>query len=149
ETKCWQATKTIPDQQPAKQEAVALSVIEDQGDVKQLFLQLVDTLVEVSQWGGPLGAGATDGLRILQVGSVGKELDTAGNMLDALRYADAFRSQQLVLKGLRFLLEKLEDTQGGLGSDRQSALGMAREVIDKQQKLRDETRDADLALPDA
>ncbi len=149
ETKCWQATKTLPDQPPAKQEAVALSVIEDQGDVKQLFLELVDSLVDVGQWGGPLGAGAADGLRILQAASVGKELDTAGNMLDALRYAEAVRSQQLVLKGLRLLLEKLEDTQGVLGSDRQSALGMARALLDKQHKLRDETRQADLALPEA
>lgn len=149
ESKCWQATKTLPDQPPAKQEAIALAAIEDQGDVKQLFLQLVDTLADVSQWGGPLGAGAADGLRILQAASVGKELDTAGNMLDALRYSDAGKSQQLVIKGLRLLLEKLEDTQGLLGSDRQSALAMARDLIDKQQKLRDETRQADLSLPDA
>src|SRR5262249_23752684 len=42
-----------------------------------------------------------------------------------------------------------EDTQGVLGSDRQSALTMARDLIDKQQKLREETRQADLALPEA
>jgi len=149
ETKCWQATKTLPDQPPAKQEAIALAAIEDQGDVKQLFLQLVDTLADVSQWGGPLGAGAADGLRILQAASVGRELDSAGNLLDALRYFDAAKSQQLVIKGLRLLLEKLEDTQGLLGSDRQSALAMARDLIERQQKLRDETRAADLAQPEA
>jgi hypothetical protein len=149
QTKTWQATKTLPDQPPAQQEAIALAAIEDQGDVKQLFLQLVDTLSDVSQWGGPLGAGAADGLRILQAASVGKELDSAGNLLDALRYADAAKSQQLVIKGLRLLLEKLEDTQGLLGADRQTALALARDLFEKQRKLRDETRQADLSHPDA
>ncbi len=149
QTKVWQATKTLPDQPPAQQEAVALGAIEDQGDVKQLFLQLVETLADVSQWGGPLGAGAADGLRILKAASVGIELDTASNMLDALRYSDAAKSQQLVLKGLQLLQEKLDDTQGLLGADRQLALSLARELIEKQQKLRDDTRKADLTLPDA
>src|SRR5262249_47233794 len=95
ESKTWQATRTLPDQPPAQQEAITLQAIEDQGDVKHLFLQLVDTLTDVGQWGGPLGAGAADGLRILQVASVGRELDSAGNLLEALRYADAAKSQQL------------------------------------------------------
>ncbi|MGE5192412.1 MAG: hypothetical protein ACM3U2_07900, partial [Deltaproteobacteria bacterium] len=149
QSKTLQATRTLPDQPPARQEAIALAAIEDQGDVKQLFLQLVDMLSDVSGWGGPLGAAAADGLRILQAASVGKELDSAGNLLDALRYAEAARSQQLVIKGLRLLLEKLEDTQGLLGADRQTALALAREIADRQQKLRDETRAADLAAPDA
>jgi hypothetical protein len=149
QSKTWQATRTLPDQPPARQEAIALAAIEDQGDVKQLFLQLVDALSDVSGWGGPLGAGAADGLRILQAASVGKELDSAGNLLDALRYAEATRSQQLVIKGLRLLLEKLEDTQGLLGADRQTALALARDLYDRQQKLRDETRQADLSQPEA
>jgi hypothetical protein len=149
ESKVWQATKTLPDQPPAKQESVALAAIEDQGDVKQLFLQLAEALSEVSQWGGPLGAGAADGLRILQTAAVHRELDVAGNMLDALRYADAARSQQLVLKGLRLLQEKLDDAQGLLGADRQSALALARGLIERQEKLREQTRAADLAQPEA
>jgi len=47
------------------------------------------------------------------------------------------------------LLEKLEDTQGLLGADRQTALAFARNLIDKQQKLREATRQADLSQPDA
>jgi hypothetical protein len=149
ESKVWQATKTLPDQPPAKQESIALAAIEDQGDVKQLFLQLAETLSEVSRWGGPLGAGAADGLRVLQTAAVHRELDVAANMLDALRYSDAARSQQLVLKGLRLLKEKLDDTQGLLGADRQSALTLARGLIEKQEKLREQTRTADLAQPEA
>jgi hypothetical protein len=149
ESKVWQATKRLPDQPPAKQEGIALAAIEDQGDVKQLFLQLTETLSEVSQWGGPLGAGAADGLRILQTAAVHRELDVAANMLDALRYSEAARSQQLVLKGLRLLQEKLDDTQGLLGADRQSALKLARGLIEKQEKLREQTRTADLAQPEA
>ncbi len=149
ESKVWQSTKTLPDQPATQQETLAIAAIEDQGDVKQLFLQLVDTLADISQWGGPLGAGAADGLRILQAASVGKELDSAGNLLDALRYIEAAKSQQLVIKGLRLLQEKLDETQGLLGADRQSAIALARDLIDKQQKLRDETRKADLTQPDA
>src|SRR5579863_3864776 len=99
QTKVWQATRSIPDQVPTKQEALALAAIEDQGDVKQLFLQLVETLADVSQWGGPLGAGAADGLQILQAASVGKELDSARSQLGELHYPEAANSQQLVIKG--------------------------------------------------
>jgi len=149
ETKVWQATKTLPEQLPSKQETIALAAIEDQGDVKQLFLQLIDTLVDVSQWEGPLGAGAADGLRILQAASVGTELDQAGRLLNELRYPDAAKSQQLVIKGLRLLLEKLAETQGLVAGDNQSTLALARELIEKQEKLRDQTKQADLTQPEA
>ena len=32
--------------------------IEDQKDVKQLFLRLIESLVDVSTWGGPISTGA-------------------------------------------------------------------------------------------
>lgn len=149
QTKVWQATKSIPDQLPARQESLALAAIEDQGDVKQLFLQLVETLADVSQWGGPLGAGAADGLQILQAASVGKELDSAHNLLGELHYPEAAGSQLLVIKGLRLLLEKLNDTENKLGSDHGSALALTQGLIEKQEKLRDKTKQADLTQPQA
>jgi hypothetical protein len=149
QSKVWKATKTLPDQPTAKQETIALSAIEDQGDVKQLFLHLVDTLSEVSHWDGPLGAGAADGLRILQAAGAGAELDHAGSALGALQYPEAARSQELVLKGLRLLQEKLEDTQGLLGADRMGTLALARDLQERQETLRKKTQDADLARADA
>lgn len=149
QSKVWQTTRTIPDQLPSRQEGLALGAIEDQGDVKQLFLQLVETLADVSQWGGPLGTGATEGLQILQAAGVGKELDAAGTQLGALSYPGAATSQQRVIKGLRLLLEKLNDTQSQLSADRHSSVALARELIDKQEKLRDKTKQADLTQPEA
>ncbi len=149
QTKVWQATKTLPDQVPAKQESSALTAIEDQGDVKQLFLQLVETLADVSQWGGPLGAGAADGLQILQAASVGKELDAARSHLGELKYPEAANSQQLVIKGLRLLLERLGDTENQLGSDRNTGLAQVQGLIDRQEKLRDKTKQTDLTQPQA
>jgi hypothetical protein len=149
ETRVWQTTRSIPEQLPEKQETLSLGAIEDQGDIKQLFLQLVETLADVSQWGGPLGTGATEGLQILQAAGVGKELDAAGTYLTALNYSDAATSQQRVIKGLRLLLEKMNDTQSQLAPGRSSALALARELMDKQEKLRDQTRQADLTQPEA
>jgi len=149
QTKVWQATKSIPDQLPTKQEAAALAAIEDQGDVKQLFLQLVETLADVSQWGGPLGAGAAEGLQILQAASVGKELDSARSYLGELHFPEAANSQQLVIKGLRLLLEKLNDTENQLSSDKNSGLALAQALTEKQEKLRDKTKQADLTDPKA
>ncbi|MBS0263388.1 MAG: hypothetical protein JSS02_15710 [Planctomycetes bacterium] len=149
ESKVWQTTKGIPEQLPARQEALLLGAIEDQGDVKQMFLQLVETLADVSQWGGPLGTGGTEGLQILQAAGVGKELDAAGTHLAALRYGEAATSQQRVIKGLRLLLEKMNDTQSALSPDRSSAVALARQLMDQQEKLRDQTKQADLTQPDA
>jgi hypothetical protein len=149
QTKVWQTSRTIPDQLPSRQEGLALAAIEDQGDVKQLFLQLVETLADVSQWGGTLGTGAAEGLQILQAVGVGQELDAAGTQLAALSYPEAAASQQRVIKGLRLLLEKLNDTQSQLSADRRSSVAMARELIDKQEKLREKTKQTDLTQPEA
>ena len=79
ETKVWETTRTIPDQLPARQEGLALAAIEDQGDVKQLFLQLVETLAGRQPAGADLlGTGArTEGLQILvQAAGVGQPNST-------------------------------------------------------------------------
>lgn len=143
ESRVLKTTKSIPDQPQAQQEKLALSTIEDQRDVKQLFLQLVDTLADVSKWGGAIGTGASDGLRILSAAGVGVELDNAGKHLDGTLYVDAAKSQQAVIKGLGLLLEKLKETQGLLNSDRQSALDLVHSLIKQQEQVRKETQQAD------
>ncbi|MBI3865918.1 MAG: hypothetical protein HY290_28925 [Planctomycetia bacterium] len=149
QSKVWQTTRTIPQQVPSKQEALALAAIEDQGDVKQLFLQLVETLADVSEWGGPLGTGAAEGLQILQAAGVGKELDAAGTHLGALSYADAATSQVRVIKGLRLLLERLNEAHNQIGNDKHGSVALARELIARQEKLREQTKEADLTQPEA
>ncbi|MCR9118809.1 MAG: hypothetical protein NXI22_17880, partial [bacterium] len=77
ETEARDVTAGLPALPQLTRENTALSVIEDQRDVHSYFLQLVETLADVSTWGGPAGAGAGDGLRILKAAQVGEELDQA------------------------------------------------------------------------
>ena len=46
------ATKGLPAEPKTRQEALTLKAIEDQRDVKELFLHLVDTLVDMKSWSG-------------------------------------------------------------------------------------------------
>jgi hypothetical protein len=149
ESRLAQQTALLPEQPAEVREKNALAVIEDQRDAKQLFLQLVGTLSEVSRWGGPAGTGASDGLRLLAAAEVAAEFDRAAQWLESIRYREAAQSQQLVVKGLRLLLEKLEETQGLLHADRAAARELIRSLIDRQEQLRQRTRSADLNVPDA
>ena len=54
QTAVLRVTETLSDQRKSKQEPLALGAIHDQRDVKALFLHLVDTLADVSTWGGPI-----------------------------------------------------------------------------------------------
>ncbi|MBI1901557.1 MAG: hypothetical protein HYS13_10665, partial [Planctomycetia bacterium] len=128
----------------ARREAQAVKTIADQRDVKALFLRLVESLVDVRDWGGQVGAGAADGLRILKTADVGHELDLAGENLEAAAFAAAAQNQQTVIRGLKLLLEKLEETQGLISTDRQSLLEMVRELTKEQEKLQEKTRETDL-----
>jgi hypothetical protein len=132
----------------AQQEKLALVAIEDQADVRQLFLQLVETLSDVSRWDGPVGTGAADGLRALSAAHTGSAVDAASTELEATRFAAAQQQQAEVVQGLKLLLEALERAQGLLSSETQQGLELVRALLQQQQKLRDETRAADLAQPD-
>src|SRR5262245_32308242 len=126
-------------EQSTRQEALALRNAQDQRDVKALFLHLVETLADVSKWGGPVGLGAGDGLRILKTAGVGQELDAAGQHLDAVVYDKAAVSQKAVIRGLRLLLERIEQTQGLIGADREALLEMVRELTKRQEAVRSKT----------
>ncbi len=142
-------TQSLPAQPKTKQESLAIQAGEDQEDVKKLFFVLVESLADVRDWGGPVGAGANDGLRILKAARVGLELDTAGDNMRKADFPSAATSQQAVIRGLRALLDKLEETQGLIGADREAALEMVRELMKRQEAVRHQTRQADLAEPEA
>lgn len=140
EQQAYDQTKTLPSLAQTEREPQALTVIKEQDFVKQMFLQLVTMLRDMTDWGGKVGAGASEGLRILKTAQVGEELDNADERLRSAEFPAAAESQFAVLQGLRALLEKLEETQGLVSSDREEALRMIREMLEKQEELRTQTQ---------
>lgn len=140
ETVVQTATKGLPAEQRARQEALTLKAIEDQRDVKELFLHLVDTMVDMKSWSGTLAMAAADGLRILKAADVGKHLDGAGKQLQAVKYDLAYGEQDQVIKGLKELLKVIERAQGALNSEKMASIDRLRAITDKQKQLRDETK---------
>ena len=137
-------TETLTDQTKQRQAELTLDTIQNQNDVKDLFIQLVNALADVSTWGGQVGAGAADGLRILKAGQAGHEVDNAGRALEAAKFGEAAKSQQSVINTLKALLEKLEGLQGLINSTNEEALALVRELMKRQEEIRKETKQADL-----
>lgn len=144
ETDTMKTTKKLPEESQTQREQLAVKTIEDQRDVKQLFLHLVETLADVSQWGGPVGEGAINGLRVLKTTDVGKHLDSAGKELDGARYLPATSEQAAAIDGLKKLLEILNKTQGAIGNDNQAVMDRVKAVLDQQAQLREQVQKADL-----
>ncbi|MCC9609517.1 hypothetical protein LOC68_04820 [Blastopirellula sp. JC732] len=144
-------TVGLLDQPVQQRESVALTVIQDQRDVAGLFVQLVHDLSEVTEWGGKVGAGAADGIRILKAAQTGVHLDQADQNLATGQYTEAGQEQAEVIKGLKRLLEKLEETRGLISSDRDAARKLIEEITKKQEELRETTKETDLSqlTPDA
>jgi hypothetical protein len=148
QTRTLQATDQLPERALDDRERAALDAAQDQRDVRSMFLVLVETLVDVSAWGGQVGAGASDGLRILKAAQVDPELDRAQTLLDGGSFQEATTSQKAVIKGLRALLEKVEQTQGLISGDREAALKMVRDLIAQQEQLRDQVRQTEQLAAD-
>jgi hypothetical protein len=144
ETKARNTTALLNQQKPQERERLALRTIEDQADVNQLYYQLVAALQDVSTWGGQIGAGASDGLRILKAAQAEQELQAARTNLGLGDFPAAAKNQYAVIKGLLALLDKLEQTQGLIDSDREAAIRMVREMLHKQEALRELTKKTDL-----
>src|SRR5262245_1244678 len=144
QTKTQTLTVSLPSQTPTQRDTLALGAIEDQADVQRLFYQLVFSLEDVKTWGGQVAAGAEGGLRILRAAQVDQELKSAGQQLAKAEFTGAGKAQEAVIRGLRSLLEKLEETQGLIDSDREAALKMVREMMKKQEQLRDATKKSPL-----
>jgi hypothetical protein len=134
------ATKGLSTETQIRQETLTLKTIEDQRDVKELFLHLVDTMVDMKSWSGLLAVTAADGLRILKASEVGKHFDAAGRQLQALKYPVAYDEQELVIKGLKELLKVIERTQGTLNSEHMASIDRIRILTERQKQLREETK---------
>ncbi len=106
ETGVLKVSQSLPEQAAGKREQSTLATIEDQRDVIVLFSQLVAMLGDVSTWGGPVGAGAADGLRILKAGQVDKELDGSIGHLESARFGEAVASERAVIHGLEALWKR-------------------------------------------
>ncbi|MFP6764217.1 MAG: hypothetical protein VB858_11380, partial [Planctomycetaceae bacterium] len=145
ETEAAQTTKKLPEMATTQKEAAAVRTIEDQRDVKELFLHLVETLADVSKWGGPIGQGAGQGLVILKQEQTGTHLDKAGTELEATRYSSAEVAQAQVISGLKKLLEQVLRTQGVISSDRESLLDQVKELAERQAELRRDVQKGDLS----
>ncbi|HZN36335.1 MAG TPA: hypothetical protein VFB80_21045, partial [Pirellulaceae bacterium] len=140
QTKTRTVTRSLPERKLEERERLTLTTIEDQADVQKLFYQLVATLEDVATWGGQVGAGASDGLRIVKAAQVDQELKRAGATLAKADIPQATDAQTKVIAGLKRLLEKLEETQGLIESDREAAIRMVREMMKKQEQVREQTK---------
>jgi len=133
----------------AIQEMAALAAVHDQRDAKALFVQLLETLDDISRWGGGVGAAAADGLRTLKASRVGEEVDKAVAALEGARFAPAMTSQKAVLQGLSVLLERVEQARGLIQAERETALRQVRDLVRRQGEIREKTRQMPLAAPSA
>jgi hypothetical protein len=143
------ATESLPEQSEGQREEATLAVIEDQRDVRQLYLHLAATLEEVSRWGDEVGASATEALRSLESAAVTADLERAETALEKLRPADAVQSQQQVMKSLQTMLQDLAPSSGsappGLADERAAAA----RLLDRQKELRAQTAGTDLTASGA
>ncbi len=120
-------------------------IIEDQRDVAQLYETLDQLLLTVSKWSGVVGAGATDAHKFLKAGKIPQELQASITSLSNSELMAARENEQNVLRTLKQVLDKIQETQGLIGTDREAMLQFVREMIAKQENLLKETNKADLA----
>ncbi len=143
ETKIQGITQSLPEQPPTQRESLALATIEDQRDVKAVYLRLHETVKEVATWGGEVGVLASTALQMLQKAQVDSEMENAARSLEQTKFTDAATSEENVLKALRELLRILERVQGVLKGERQSMEQAIQEMIDRQSEIREATNQAD------
>ncbi|MBS0210884.1 MAG: hypothetical protein JSS27_18225 [Planctomycetes bacterium] len=141
------ATTALTEQGGARQEATLLSAVQDQRDAKALYLRLLEVLQDVRGWGGEVGHGAAEGLMLLKAANTGESVDAAVQTMDAAQFTAARQHVTAVIRSLSVLLEKIEHTQGLVGADREAALEMVRALKERQEQLREKTRNETLDDP--
>ena len=144
ETKVLLTTQALPERQSPERETLTLATVEDQRDVKAMYLRFKETLKEVAAWGGPVGTEAASGMRLLETGRVDAELDNAKEHLERTGFGEAVKSQRAVIKALEALLQIIERAQGLLANDRESIERAIRDLADRQKEIRDATGQPDL-----
>lgn len=139
-----EVTRRLDEQPAARRQAASRAALEEQRQVQESFARLVDMLVEVRGWRGQMGQGAAESLALLEAARVGPALDHARRNLEAADLGRAAEDQEAVVQGLHLLLEKVEQTQTLIQTDREAALAMVGDLILRQQNLRERTQATEL-----
>jgi len=149
ETKVLQATESLPEKSPAERESTILAAVEDQRDVKEMFLKLEDLLKDVANWGGEVGAEAAGAVRLIEAGRVEAELNTSVRSLEQTQFPQAAESQKNVIRVLEALLKTIERVQGLLKDDRGAVERAIEELAQRQKDIREATSQPDLSPQEA
>jgi len=146
ESKLYDTTRALPEMPQARREEATLAAVQDQRDIRELYVRLVDLLREVPGWGGPAAAEAAKALAVLTARKTDAEFDAAIRHLEETRYPQAAASQEAILKALADLLRAVERAQGLLTpeSSRDSVEEHIRQLAERQKALRVQTEQADL-----
>jgi hypothetical protein len=148
QTKVLGVTQSLPERPPTQRETLTLSAVEDQRDVKAVYLRLQETVKEVATWGGEVGTLASSAVQMLQKAQVDSEMEGAARSLEQTKFADAATSEENVLKALRELLQILERVQGVMKGERQSMEQAIQELVDRQAEIREATNRSDASERD-
>jgi hypothetical protein len=149
ETKVLQTTESLPEKSPAERESTILAAVEDQRDVKEMFLKLQDLLKDVANWGGEVGAEAAGAVRLIEAGRVEAELNTSVRSLEQTQFPQAAESQKNVIRVLEALLKTIERVQGLLKDDRGAVERAIEELAQRQKDIREATSQPDPSPQDA
>jgi len=148
QTKVQGVTQSLPEQAPAERDVLALSAVEDQRDVKAVYLRLHETIKDVATWGGEVGTLASNAVQMLQKSGIESEMDSAAKTLEQTKVAEAVAHQENVLKALRELLQILERVQGLMKGDQHSMEKAIQELVDRQAEIRQATEQSDASERD-
>ena len=119
-------------------EAKILTALDGQRTVRALCERLEVDLADMSDWGGAIGDGAADGLRLLKIGDVRGSLKTAELRLQATDFAATAQAQTRVVTTLESLLASVERTQGVVGDDAEQTVKAVQAAIAKVEAVRKE-----------
>lgn len=145
QTRVRGSTAALPRQTDERREPAQLAAIQDQTDTQAVFSRLVESLQDAATWGGPVALTAANGLRILRAAEADRELNEALAAIGEGRFADATGNQAAVLGALEALLEEIELARGVSAADREAAMKLVHELLQRQEQLREAARAEDLA----
>jgi hypothetical protein len=147
QTKVLRATEGLPEQPTSRRAAMNLTAIEDQRDVRATYGEFKTALTEVSHWTGPFGDEAVIGLQKLEKYKVDDELKSAESHLQAAELDDATVSQKAVIRALKELLILMREAQQIANRDNDAVAQQIKEVIEKQQELKQQTEESQKEKP--
>ncbi|MCE9555672.1 MAG: hypothetical protein K8T91_20170 [Planctomycetes bacterium] len=127
-----------------ERETKALQAIQDQRDVRMLFLQMQDLLREVSGWGPPTGPAAVRGMQMVKVHRLEERLRSAVEELEHVRFPRAAEEQQAVIDGLLAVLSRVDAARPVGTVDRDTLLRWIIELKERQTRLKADTAKGEL-----